>query len=78
LRAAAVERHESALEHESGEEVWQLFSNSFGPIKVLADSLDSDRRDELHRAYVDFHEQYRVNGGVSMPRQYLLILGRRR
>jgi SAM-dependent methyltransferase len=72
------ERHDSPLEHESGEEVWQLFSSSFGPIKTLADSLDGDRREELRRAYVDFHEQYRVNGGIRMPREFLLVLGRRR
>jgi SAM-dependent methyltransferase len=72
------ETHESPLVHESGEGVWELFYGSYGPTKVLADSLDDDRREELHRAFADFHEQHRVDGGIRMPRRYLLILGRRR
>lgn len=74
----ALETHDSPLDHESGEAVWQLFSNSYGPTKVLAESLDEDRREELHRAFAGFHEQHRGNGGIHMPRKYLLILGRKR
>jgi SAM-dependent methyltransferase len=72
------ETHESPLEHESGEGVWELFVNSYGPTKVLADSLDDDRREELHRSFADFHEQHRVDGGIRMPRKYLLVLGQKR
>jgi SAM-dependent methyltransferase len=73
-----IETHESPLVHESGEGVWELFSGSYGPTKVLAESLDEDQREELHRAFADFHEQHRVNGGIRMPRKYVLILGRKR
>lgn len=62
----------------SGEEVWQLFSTSFGPLKTLADSLDPDRHEELHRAFVAYYEGYRTADGIAAPREYLLILGRRR
>ena len=72
------ETHESPLVHDSGEGVWQLFSGSYGPTKVLAESLDDERREELHRSFADFHEQHRVDGGIRMARRYLLILGRRR
>jgi SAM-dependent methyltransferase len=73
-----LETHESTLVHESGEAVWELFASSYGPTRVLAESLDDDRREELHRAFADFHEEHRVNGGIRMPREYLLVLGRRR
>jgi SAM-dependent methyltransferase len=72
------ETHESPLVHESGEGVWELFYGSYGPTKVLAESLDDERREELHRSFVDFHEQHRANGGIRMPREYLLVLGRKR
>ena len=63
---------------ESGEQLWQLFSSSFGPTKTLADSLPADRREDLHHAYVDFWEKYRTDDGIRQPRQYLVALGRRR
>jgi len=67
-----------ALEAESGEEVWQLFSTSFGPVKTLNEALEGERREEYERAFIDYHESFRTNGGIHMPRRYLLTLGRRR
>jgi hypothetical protein len=66
------------LETDSAEDEWQLTVTSFGPIKMLNDSLDEGRGDELHRVYVERLEQYATNGHISAPREYLLILGRRR
>lgn len=63
---------------ESGEQLWELFSTSFGPSKTLADALPPDRREEYHRATVEFYEGYRANGGISHPRHYLVTIGRRR
>ena len=63
---------------ESGEQLWELFSTSFGPSKTLADALPPDRRDEYHRATVEFYEDYRVDGGIRHPRHYLVTIGRRR
>jgi SAM-dependent methyltransferase len=68
----------SPLTAESGEEAWQLFSTSFGPIKALSESLEGDRLAEFHDAFKEFHEGFRENGGVRVPRQYLLVLGTRR
>jgi hypothetical protein len=45
---------------------------------LLADSL-GDRREELHRDWVDFFEtNYRANGEIAHAREYLLVLGTRR
>jgi ubiquinone/menaquinone biosynthesis C-methylase UbiE len=76
--ALEIEEHVSTLRLPSGEAYWDLFSTSYGPTKVLADSL-GDRREELHRAWVEFFEtQYRVNGEIQHTREYLLVVGERR
>jgi SAM-dependent methyltransferase len=69
---------DSVLEADSGESVWQLFSTEYGPTKTLADSLDEEQREELHRAFVDLHEGSRRNGGIEFSRTYLLTLGTRK
>lgn len=62
----------------SAEALWTLFTTAFGPVKALAGSLDDERTAEFHQAFVDFYDGYRVPGGVSSPREYLLITGIRR
>jgi SAM-dependent methyltransferase len=63
---------------ESGEAIWRLMVSSAGPLKAMAQSLDDERREELHRAYVHYYERHRVDGGISAPATYLVILGDRR
>lgn len=62
----------------SAEALWTLFTTAFGPVKALAASLDDRRREQLHRDVVAFYDGYRVPGGISSPREYLLIIGQRR
>jgi SAM-dependent methyltransferase len=63
---------------ESGESFWQFYLANFGPVKTLAESLDAERREELHRAWVDFFENgYRVDAAIRYPREWLLVLGTR-
>jgi SAM-dependent methyltransferase len=73
------DRGVSHLRVESGEDYWQLFSSSYGPTKTLAESLEPERREEFHRAWVDFFEEnYGQNGEIDHDREYLLVLGTRR
>ena len=73
-----LSEHVSTLRTSSGEEYWELFSTSYGPTKTLADWL-GERREELHRDWVDFFEQnYRDDGEIVHTREYLLVLGTRR
>jgi len=73
-----LEAHVSTLRMPSGEAYWELFSTSYGPTRTLADSL-GDRREELHRAWVDFFESnYCADGEIAHTREYLLVVGRRR
>jgi hypothetical protein len=38
-----------------------------------------DRKENLHRDFVAFHDAYRTTGlGVAMPREYLVTIGARR
>jgi SAM-dependent methyltransferase len=62
----------------SAEALWQLFVTAFGPVKALASSLDESRRAEFHQAFTDFYNGYRVPGGISSPREYLVITGWKR
>lgn len=62
----------------SAEDVWQRFSTAYGPTKTLVESLEPDRRDELHRAWVELFEAHREGGGIRQSRTYLLGLGTRR
>lgn len=72
------ELHDSPVEFPSGEAYWELFSTSYGPTRTLADGL-GERRDELHRAWVEFFEaNHRTNGHITHSRQYLVVLGTRR
>lgn len=64
---------------ESAEASWELFSTSYGPTKALADSLDDERREAMHRDWVEYFDRFRVgDGGISQPRPYVLVLGKRR
>jgi ubiquinone/menaquinone biosynthesis C-methylase UbiE len=73
-----LEEHVNIMRSPTAEDYWQLFSTSYGPTKVLADSL-GDRREDLHRDWVDFFESnYAVDGKIVHPREYLLVLGTRR
>jgi SAM-dependent methyltransferase len=62
----------------SAEEVWELFSTSYGPTKALADSLDAERREALRRDWLEYFDGYGEDGGVSQPRPYVLVVGERR
>ena len=47
-------------------------------MKALADTLPLDRHEALHQAFVALVDAYRDPRGIRFPREYLLILGRRR
>ena len=72
------EELDSPLEMESGEAVWELFVRDYGPTKVLYESLDDERKEELHQSFVELHERSRANGGLHFSRTYLLTVGTRR
>jgi SAM-dependent methyltransferase len=62
----------------SAEQVWELFTDAYGPTKTLADSLDAERRAALRRDWIAYFDQFRNGAGVSQPRPYVLVLGTRK
>jgi SAM-dependent methyltransferase len=73
-----ISEGEWILTGESGESLWEFSATAVPPCKALAESLDTERREELRRAMVAHFEDFRVNGGIRQPRGYLLVTGRRR
>jgi hypothetical protein len=69
----------SPMYGDSPEALRNLVLTSFGPMKALVDRLDEDRREELRQALADFFKKYQqADGGVAVPREYLLTIGIRR
>jgi SAM-dependent methyltransferase len=67
------------LEAETGEEIWELFSQSAPPVIALIRRLDAEQARAFHDAFVEVYESYRTaEGGIRAPRRYLLVLGRRK
>jgi hypothetical protein len=48
----------------------------YGPTKTLL--ANTDRKDELRSAFIEFHEAHRTPLGIAMPRDYLVTIGTRR
>jgi hypothetical protein len=74
----SIEEGDCPQPGESAEEIWELFSTSYGPTKALVESLDEEKREGLHRDWVAYFDQFRNGDGVKQPRPYLLVLGKRR
>ena len=63
---------------DSGAAMWRLLIESDGPAREGAAGLSADERAALQRDWIEYFERHRTSAGVSAPRPYLLILGRRR
>ena len=72
------EKGTSFYREPSGEAAWNTFSMSYGPTKSLAASLDEVRRADLRRDFIAFHDGFRNELGICVPREYLLTVGIRR
>ena len=63
---------------ESGEASWLRLITADGIAKAGVATLSAREHDALHRDWVEYFERHRDGDEVSVPRPYLLILGRRR
>ncbi len=68
----------SYLNLPDGKAVWDLYVDSYGPLRWLTRKLDSREMSELEKRFVWFHNQFRASLGVRVPREYLVTLGVRR
>jgi hypothetical protein len=68
----------TTLRMSDGASVWELMVKGYGPTKALAASCNAEQRDQLRADFIAFHERYRGDLGVAMPRDYLVAIGYRR
>ena len=66
------------LRHPDGDTAWRVFAAGFGPVKMVADSLDETQRNEFARSFSGWCEQFRTGLGLSIPFEYLVTVGQRR
>ncbi len=59
------------------EEAWRTFSTGYGPTRMLAASLDADKRAALRDDFVRFHAGFATELGITVPRAYLVTVGTR-
>jgi SAM-dependent methyltransferase len=74
----SFEQGTNCFRYASGREAWALWKEHYGPIKSLADRLDADRREQLARALITWHETFTAPLGYEQPRTYLVTRGIRR
>jgi SAM-dependent methyltransferase len=67
-----------SIRHPDADTCWRMFAESFGPVKALADALDSDRRDELRKVFIDFTREFQTEIGIAWPCEYLVTVGTRK
>jgi SAM-dependent methyltransferase len=72
------EKGVTTLRMTSGKTIWDLFVQGYGPTKTIAAALDPQRRQELERDFIAYHEQFANDLGVAMPREYLVTIGVRK
>jgi SAM-dependent methyltransferase len=58
------------LEADSGEEIWELFSQSAPPVIHLINQLDESKREEFHRALQLLHDMIAAGTPVSQSKEY--------
>ncbi len=72
------ERGTSFYREPSGLQAWETFSSGYGPLLTLAAGLDEGARESLKRDFVAFHDAYASELGVCVPRDYWVVIGKRR
>ena len=68
----------TVLREPSGEAVWEMFVSGYGPTKTLAATLDPQRYESLKQDFIAYHEGFKTELGVAMPRDYLVTIGVRK
>lgn len=63
---------------DSPEQMWRFYVRTFGPMRAIVDANDSRTNDELRRRFQDEHLQFAGKVGLTIPRPYLLVSGKRK
>jgi SAM-dependent methyltransferase len=68
----------TVLREPSGLAVWDIFVAGYGPTKALAANLEPERREKLKQDFIAYHDGFKTDLGVAMPRDYLVTIGVRK
>ena len=66
------------LREPSGDDVWQPWAEGHGLTVQLLQNISKERGTQLQSDFVDFHERFRDDLGITMPRDYLFTIGVRK
>jgi len=72
------ERAVSYYREPSADAAWETFSTGYGPTRMLAESLEPVRREQLRADFVAFHAGFPTSLGICVPREYWLTVGIRK
>ena len=64
--------------HDDEDDIWNWYARGFGPLRTLIERLPHDRCAMLKQDVDNYHSHYKTDAGLSVAREYLLIIGRRR
>jgi ubiquinone/menaquinone biosynthesis C-methylase UbiE len=59
----------------SAEAAWDTFSTGYGPTRMLANSLDAEKRAAFRDDFIAFHAAYPSELGICVRREYWLTYG---
>ena len=68
----------SVLREPTGEDIWRMWSDSHGLTISMLKALPSDRRERFRDDFIAYHERFRNDVGIAMPRDYLVTIGVRK
>jgi SAM-dependent methyltransferase len=57
------------------ESSWETFHQGYGPTRALADRLSDTARAELKQSWIEFHNRFRTEMGICVPRDYWIVRG---
>ena len=57
---------------------WKTFSEGYGPLRTLAGKLNASDLAQLKADWIAFHDQFKTELGLTVPRDYWVIQGLRK
>ena len=73
-----ITNHNTPWKAETPDEIWELISESFGPIKTLLGALPPERAEAFRVEMLDYLEEELTEDGIGLDRLYILVVGTRK
>ena len=69
------EADSTILREPDGEAVWQLWKEAHGLTLTRLNELDTAAQNSFRDAFIEFHDRYKTDLGIAMPRDYFIAVG---